>query len=184
MSPALLAALVAAVLLLNLFLWKRRARGWRRHVDAFVAVVQPYVPEPVVDVVVLQPAGTVGRQARAEQGRGLNVLLSGAGGELQQAMAEHRAGRQADAEELPPFTALAVGERRRYLLPVSLSGGVWSASPVERSWGAGDAAYALSGGALTVQVTITSGSWAGAYETARDPAGYAQGVLERLAATG
>lgn len=33
-------------------------------------------------------------------------------------------------------------------------------------------------------MTITSGSWVGEYEVGRDPAGYAQGVLERLAATG
>lgn len=142
MSPLLLVALMAAMLLLNFVIWKRRGRGWRRHVDAFVAVLQPYVPEPVVGVVVLQPAGTVGRQARAEQGRGLNVMLGGMGGELQGAVAEHRANEAAEAEELPPFTALAIGESRRYLLPVTLSNGAWSASPVERSWGAGDATYA------------------------------------------
>lgn len=184
MSPLLLVALAAGMLLLNYVLWRRRGRGWRRHVDALIAVVGPHVPERVLDVVVLQPAGTVGRQARAEQSRGLNALLGGMGGELQGAVAGHRAAEAAEAEELPPFTALAVGEKRRYLLPVTLSRGAWSASKVERSWGEGDATYALAERTLTVQVTITSGSWVGEYEVARDPAGYAQGVLSRLSASG
>ena len=38
---------MAGVLVLNYVLWKRRGRGWRRHVDAFIAVLQPYVDEPV-----------------------------------------------------------------------------------------------------------------------------------------
>lgn len=187
MSPALLAVLMAGMLALNLYLWKRRGRGWRTHVLAFVSVVQPYVPEPVVDAVVLQPAGAVGAQARAEQSRGLRTLFSAAGGELSGAVAEHRASEAADAEGaegLPPMTALVVTASRRYLLPVVLADGVWSASPPERSWGAGEATYALSPRALTIQVTIECGHWTGAYETARDPARYSQTVLERLAASG
>lgn len=177
---------VLAVLALNFYLWKRRASGWRKHVDDFIAVVQPYVDEPVTDVVVLQPAGTVGRQARAEQKRGLNVMFGGMSGDISGAIAEHRADEEAGRETLPPMTALAVGASGRYLLPVVLSSGAWSAGPVERSWGAGDATYALSARSLTIQVTVTltDGSWTGAYEAARDPAAYSQSVLERLASAG
>lgn len=177
-------ALMAGVLGLNLFLWRRRGRGWRTHVDAFLAVLQPYVSEPLVDAVVLQPAGAVGRQARAEQGRGLRTVFGGMGGELSGAMAEARAEEDAEQESLPPMTALAVSAGRRYLLPVSLSRGVWSAGPVERSWGVGEAAYSLSGRALTIQVTITLGAWTGEYEAARDPAKYGETVLSRLASSG
>lgn len=177
-------ALMAGVLGLNYFLWRRRGRGWRTHVDAFLAVLQPHVPEPVVDAVVLQPAGAVGRQARAEQERGLRTVFGGMGGELSGAVASARAESEAEAEVLPPMTALALSEGRRYLLPVSLSGGVWSAGPVERSWGVGDASYSLSGRALTIQVTITVGPWVGEYEAARDPAKYGEAVLSRLASSG
>ncbi|HWL38331.1 MAG TPA: hypothetical protein VNQ77_19240 [Frankiaceae bacterium] len=183
MSPYVV-ALMVGMLGLNFFLWKRRGRGWRTHVDAFLAVLQPYVPEPLVDAVVLQPAGAVGRQARAEQGRGLRTIFGGMGGELSGAVAEARAESEADREELPPMTALALSEGRRYLLPVVLTRGVWSAGPVERSWGVGEVAYSLSGRALTIQVTISVGEWTGEYEAARDPAKYGETVLQRLAASG
>lgn len=187
MNPAVLLALMAGVLVFNFLLWKRRGRGWRRHVDDFIAVLAPRVPEPVVDVVVLQPAGAVGRQARAEQGRGLRAIVGGMSGEIIGAVAEHRAGEEADAEaELPPMWALALSSGRRYLLPVALLDGAWSAGAVERSWAAGDATYSTSARSLTIQVTVTltDGSWTGAFETARDPAGYAQSILDRLKAAG
>lgn len=172
--------LIPAVLLLNYALWRRRGRGWQRHVAAFKAVVQPYVPEPVLDVLVLQPAGAVGRQACAEQSRGLRTIFGGMSGELGGAIAEHRAGEQADRETLPPMTALAVTEHRCHLLPVTLAGGVWSAGPVERSFDRAEAAYDVEGRALTIQVTITVGAWRGEYEIARDPARYGDAVLDRL----
>lgn len=176
---------VAGVLVLNYVIWKRRGRGWREHVDAFNAVVQPYVPEPVVDAIVLQPAGAVGRQARTEQGRGLRTVFGGMGGELSGALAEHRASEEAEREDaLPPMTALALTASRRYLVPVSLDRGVWTAGPVVRSWAVGDATYSTSGRALTIQVTITVGEWVGEYEIARDPAKYGESVLARLAQTG
>ncbi len=186
MDPWLLGALAAGMLAVNLAIWKSRGRGWRRHVDALIAVLQPYVPEPVRDVLVLQPAGTVGRQARAEQGRGVNVLLGGVSGEVGGALAAHRADEAAAAETLPPMTALAVTDAGRYLLPVTLERGTWTAAPVERSWRAGDATYDVGQRALTVQVAITlaDGTPVGAYEVARDPAGYAQALVARLASTG
>ena len=186
MSPLVVVVLMLGVLALNFVLWRRRGRGWRPHVDAFIAVLQPYVPEPVTDVVVLQPAGTVGRQARAEQGRGLRTLAGGIGGEASAALAEARADEEAAREALPPMTALAVTARRRYLLPVVLARGSWSAAAPERSWDAGAARYETAGRGLTIQldIVLADGSWTGHYETARDPAGYSASVLARLAAEG
>lgn len=175
---------MAGVLALNLVIWKSRGRGWRRHVDDVIRVLQPHVGEPITDVVVLQPAGAVGRQARAEQGRGLRTIFGGMSGELSGAMAEHRAEQEADAEELPPMTALALTAAGRHLLPVELRDGVWSAGRVERSWAVGDARYESSGGALTIQLAIHVGDWTGRYETARDPAGYSASVLARLQSEG
>jgi len=173
MSPPLLVALMAGILGLNFFLWKRRGRGWRRHVDDFVRVLQPHVGEPVLDAVVLYPAGAVGRQARAEQGRGLRQLVSG---DLAGALGDD------GPDDSPPLTGLAVTADRCHLLPVELRDGVWHARPVSFSWERGAARVETSGRALTIQVTIAlhDGSWSGAYEVARDPAGYAASVLAGL----
>lgn len=179
-APWVLLVLVPLVLLLNFYLWRRRGRGWRTHVDALIRVVQPHVPEPVLDVVVLQPAGTVGRQARAEQGRGVASLAGGLGGEVSGALASFHANEAAEREQPPPFTALAVTSGGCFLLPVSLAGG-WSAGPVELGWDRGEAAYAVEGRALTIQLSIRlPNGWTHHYETARDPAGYTASVIDRL----
>jgi hypothetical protein len=180
-------ALMAGMLALNYFIWKSRGRGWRKHVDAFIRTIQPRIPEPVRDVIVMEPAGWVGRQARGEQMRGLNVLLSGMGGELQGALAQHRATEAAEAEdELPPWTALVLTDTHRYLMPVRLEDGKWSAGEVEKRWKRGETRLDTSARTLTVRVhlSLADGSWQGEYEIARDPAKYGIRVLDTLRAQG
>ena len=178
---------MAGMLVLNYFIWRSRGRGWRKHVDAFIGAIQPRIPEPVREVIVMEPAGWVGRQARGEQMRGLNVLMAGMGGELQGAIAQHRADEAAEADDvLPPWTALALTDNHRYLLPVELNNGRWTAGEVEKHWKRGETRVDTTARTLTIQVylSLADGSWQGEYEIARDPAKYGNRVLDILRAQG
>jgi len=110
-------------------------------------VVQPRVPEPVIAVGMLQPAGTWGSFGAGQ--------LSGLAGTLMRRAANKRAGGLAKSGAFSTKTALlAVTEQRLYAFNAKPSGRSWKIVDEAGDWDRSDVTVTTTPGKLSTKVVF------------------------------
>lgn len=167
---------IPVVLVINVAWWKFAAG--RTHRDAMVsfdAFVRAQVSEPVEALAPVQPGGSVGEQARDEWKGAYRTILA----RLATGAAVTLPG---DPSEQPPMAALALGRTQLHLVP-------WRFADDGISYEAYGTVVSLPRtgihassrhGALTIQLTITSGADVLDLELVRDPNGVSGAFVEQL----
>jgi hypothetical protein len=109
--------------------------------------VQPRVPEPIVALGMLQPAGTWGSFGAGQ--------LSGLAGGLMRRAANKRAGGLAKSGAFSTKTALlAVTEKRLYAFNAKPSGRSWKIVDEAGDWDRSDLTFTTTPGSLSVKVVV------------------------------
>jgi len=120
------------------------AEDW---VQKFKDDVQPRVPEPIVAVGMLQPAGTWGSFGAGQ--------LSGLAGTLMRRAANKRAGGLAKSGAFSTKTALlAVTQQRLYAFNAKPSGRSWKIVDEAGDWDRNDLAFTTTPGSLSTKVVV------------------------------
>ena len=175
--PAVVIAVVAAIWLLQL---RRVKEAVTEATERFRTQLELTLGETVYDHVTLLPVGTVGRQARAEQARGVASLvtegLSGVDG--------------AEVDPLPEpvvtYDVLALTTSGRlHLAPITQADATtWEPQPPRATWQPGTVTVTAAPGAVTRRVTIAAadGSWTQEYESGRDVLHASSRSLDRIIA--